>query len=492
MRLKSIRGRILFGIGALQLCAAFTSVVLIIWQAQRESLNAFDANLTSQATALLALVQLGEAEEGSLALRRELLVLPKNDRYRLIDSKGSAIASTLNWTLPESLPQGGRAIFNLISEGVSYRVIVVRNATVRDPEEADETQQGEHHDSEVSAPPQHVTLIYASPTAQMKRHVRQIALSGIAACLATLILSLAMTFWIVRAGLRPLDQLASAASRLHSGNWEFSAPQNSAEVLELQPLSLALSNSFRRLKAAYEHERQVFDNAAHELKTAVAIVKSTMQLALQTKQSAAGYHHGLVRALGDTDRLENLVFRLLRLAAIESPVAVERSQTSADSAIASVIDHLAPVTEERGVEICLRSAGASWVDIPEPDFALLATNLIENAVQHSRSGRHVEVTIQSADNSFELAVQDFGCGIAQDDLAHIFERFYRTDQSRSRESGGFGLGLAIVQAVVVKYNGTIKVQSEVGAGTLFRVQFPRHLGSPHRSSVHVTHTTSSQ
>jgi signal transduction histidine kinase len=393
-------------------------------------------------------------------LRRELLILPSTDRYRLTDSNNRLISGTPDWRLPHQLPEGKRANFNLYSNGISYRAFLIRDVAILDSEEEERSS------------PQRVVLVYGSATTEMDSHLRQVAISTGLGCIAMLAFSLAVTVWIVRAGLRPLDALAAAAANIDVEGWNFEVPASTVEVWELKPLSAALSHSIGRLKIAFERERQMFGDAAHELKTAVAIVKSTIQLALQVRRRPGDYREGLVRALDDTGRLEALVLRMLQLAAIESPLVTNNAQTDVDSALASVIDQFATVAQERGVQIQLNRSEPHCVDVPEQDFVLLATNLIENAIQHSLSGQHIEVTIQKRDGTSELVVKDYGIGIPADALPHIFERFFRSDQSRSRASGGFGLGLAIVRAIVVKYRGTIAVQSVIGRGTTFAVSFP--------------------
>ncbi len=265
-------------------------MALVIRHSQRESLAAFDANLASRATSLISLIQVPEDGNSSLMLRRELLVLPSTDRYRLTDSSNRLVSATPDWRLPHQLPGGKRANFDLYSKGIFYRALLIRDVAILDSEEEERSS------------PQHVVLVYGSPRTEMDNHLRQVAISTGLACIAMLAFSLAITFWIVCAGLRPLEALASAAANIDAGSWNFEVPASTVEVRELRPLSAALSHSIGRLKVAFERERQMFGDAAHELKTAVAIVKSTIQLALQVRRRQEEYREGLVRALEDTGR----------------------------------------------------------------------------------------------------------------------------------------------------------------------------------------------
>jgi signal transduction histidine kinase len=464
VKLPSIRSRLLIGVGALQSVVALVSLLLVMRYSQRESQAALDANISSHATALLALVQAPEEQDQPAVLRRELLALPPEDRFRLTDLKDQVIAETPGWFLPHHLPAGERVILSLVSGGVSYRALIVRNAPIVD------TEEGEH------SSPQRVALVYGTPTAPMDAHVSHVAVSTGLVCFGMLAISQLLTFLIVRIGLGPLDELAAQASLVDASKWEWQAPASAIKVAELKPLSRALSDSIGRLKVAFERERQMFADAAHELKTAVAIIKSTLQLALQAKRPAEEYREGLNRALDDTDRLEALVLGMLQLAAIENLVTGQHAPTDVVSALTYVVEQLSNLAQARGLLIRLSQTVSHHVDIPEQEYVLLASSLLENAIQHSDVGQDIDILIRNHDGWSTLIVEDHGSGISEDVLPHIFERFFRADQSRSRISGGFGLGLAIVRAVVQKYHGTVSVQSTLGRGTKFTVclPFPSH------------------
>lgn len=451
----------MLGVGTLELAVACLSVFLVIRHSQRESLAAFDGNLASRATSLLALIDAPENSDSPIVLRKEFLPLPPTDRYTLTTLNHQLIAETPNWAASDQIPQGTRRSFDLSSNGISYRALFIPDSVIVDPDDKNRRES-----------PPHVALIYAAETTQMDAHLRQVATITTLACLFMLGLSLALTFWIVRSGLKPLDALAFEASSINEGKWDFKVPASATEVNELKPLSAALSHSVERLKAAFERERQMFGDAAHELKTAVAIIKSTLQLAVQTKRPAEEYRERLNRALANTDRLEQLITRILQLISIESARANRESETEVTSVIEYALDRFSPVAQARGVQIRLHSAEAHCVNIPEQDFLLLAGNLIENAIQHSPSGQSIEVSLMRKNGTSELKVRDHGSGIPSEALPRVFERFFRADQSRSRASGGFGLGLAIVQALAVKYHGVLAVESVVDQGTTFTAQFP--------------------
>jgi len=433
----------------------------VVRHSRGESLAALDTNIASRATALLSLVQIPEEQDRTLVLRRELLVLPPLDKFVVTDSKGRVVANTSGWTPPVLTVLHHRSSFFLTVNGMAYRGLIIRNAVIADSE-GDERSR-----------PQIVVLVYAAPTLAMDLHLRNVTIGTALASLTMLVVSLLMTLLIVRMGLRPLDSLAAQASLVDLKTVDWQTPKDAIEISELRPLSSALSETINRLRAAFEHERQMFSDAAHELKTAVAIVKSTLQLALQVRRGADDYRTRLTRALDDTNRLNALVSGMLQLATIESHDAVSRGNTDVAPAIGSVVDQLCFLAQAHGVELRLAPVEPHLVAVPEQEFVLLAMNLVENAIQHSTPGQCVDISINSEATESLLEIRDEGSGISQEALPHIFERFFRTDQSRSRETGGFGLGLAIVRAIVLRYQGTVSVKSALGQGTSFKITLPK-------------------
>ncbi|MGH9585164.1 MAG: sensor histidine kinase, partial [Bryobacteraceae bacterium] len=443
MKFKSIQARLLIAIGLLQLCLAIVAIVLVIRYSREESFAAFDARMESRAVSLLALVYLPEDGAGGLQLRRESLRIRKSDRYRLTDSRRRLIAATPDWIPPQNLPSGRRIMFNFESGGTPYRILLLRNVPVSGAEE--EEEQG---------PLPTLTLLFGASAKDLEAHLHRIAVFTVFSCVGMLSISLLGTFYLVRLGLQPLDRFAARASLVDAGRWNFDRENGDTEVRELRPLSAALGFLLSRLRRAFEREQQFFGDAAHELKTAVAIVKSTLQLALQSNESAAGYHYGLVRALDDTERLERLVSRMLQLSAIENSAGefngAPAAQTEVISTLQLVAEQLHSLAATRGVTIRCHGAAPCWASLPEGDLSTLLSNLLENAIQYSPHGETVDISTAPLDRIAEIVIEDRGPGIPADALPHLFERFFRGDQSRARASGGFGLGLAIVQAIAKK------------------------------------------
>jgi signal transduction histidine kinase len=243
----------------------------------------------------------------------------------------------------------------------------------------------------------------------------------------------------------------------------------------------------QRLERSFLQQRAFVSDAAHELKTAVAVQKSSLQLLSMKRRSAQEYQAGLERCLADSLRLEAIVADMLTLARAESSTPNSAPQPSADLAdcIGRVINQFETFANLREVGVLATSSvpngAAIRVPVAPEDCSVLLSNLLLNALQHSPPESAVEVclTLETGQNSptAVLSIQDHGDGIAADALPHVFERFYRGDPSRTRSTGGTGLGLAISKAIAQKAGGAISIASQSDPnlpdrGTTVTVRFP--------------------
>jgi signal transduction histidine kinase len=225
----------------------------------------------------------------------------------------------------------------------------------------------------------------------------------------------------------------------------------------------------RRLEAI---RRDFVANASHELKTPVA----SMRAAAETLR------HGAIEdppaALRFTEQLEREAMRLSRI--VSDLLDLSRLETGSelaervrlDGVAADEVERLEDQAKEAGVELSRSTDPDATVMGSGRDLALLARNLIDNAIRYTPEGGHVDVRVRLDGDEAVLSVSDTGLGIPQRDLPRIFERFYRVDRARSRETGGTGLGLAIVKHVAENHGGEVTVTSELAAGSTFEVRLP--------------------
>jgi heavy metal sensor kinase len=280
-------------------------------------------------------------------------------------------------------------------------------------------------------------------------------------------------YWLSHKALAPVDALARTA-RTISGHNLGSRLEQLHTGDELQRLSDTLNEMLARIEAAFLRVTQFTADASHELRTPVALIRTEAELALRRSRDESEYREALQHILLEADRTTKLIEELLSLARADSgrealdlrPMDLAASvQESAASwrQVAAVRDLQ---FEERveaqslpvlGDEAALRRA----VDI-----------LLDNAFKYTSSPGKVLLRAEEKDGRAIVSVEDTGAGIAPEDQAKIFERFYRVDKARSRDLGGAGLGLAIAQWIVQLHQGSIAVESAPGHGALFRIELP--------------------
>jgi two-component system sensor histidine kinase SenX3 len=218
--------------------------------------------------------------------------------------------------------------------------------------------------------------------------------------------------------------------------------------------------------------RDFVTNASHELKTPVSsIVALTEALrdAAGTDRDATERFLALLEQ--DSRRLTRLVTALLDLSRLETETGA-REPVRLDNVVEEEVARLQSRADADGLGIVLDDSDQAVVMGSEGDLGLLVNNLLDNAIHYSPDGGQIRVSVRVEDGSATLTVADTGIGIASRDLDRIFERFYRADPARSRETGGTGLGLSIVKHVAETHGGDVRVQSVLGAGSTFTVRLP--------------------
>jgi signal transduction histidine kinase len=448
-------------------CAlAFSATAL--WHERQSRLRAFDVMLQGRSDSLLGAVQDAEDPEDNVAIDPTELKVPAEDVWAVYKQGGRRLGSSAN-APAELIARHGDGVRAVTVDGRRYRV--------RESEGIRIIDRLEYGAAGLRRP---VTILYASRTNHLWHEIAEaagfyIAVSAGLMCATAVILILAL-----RRLLYPLKELAVEAAGVSANSIEFDPPRSAIETKELRPLAEALSATIARLKGALDMQHRFVSDAAHELKTAVAVERSTVQLLAMRERSAEEYAEGLGRALEDNERVERLVSRMLTLGRFEERGVSAREEIDLSESARRTVEALRRWSEARGVSISLDVDEGVDVVLTEDAAETLVSNLVMNAVQHSSRGGGVRVSVRAANDGVQravLQVSDEGAGIAPESLPHIFERFYREDRSRSRETGGAGLGLAICKSIVEGAGGTIGVESVVGEGTTIRVELARAEGS---------------
>ncbi|PYX88624.1 MAG: hypothetical protein DMG68_07840 [Acidobacteria bacterium] len=467
---KSIRRDLILIVVLSQALLAAGLVFAGVYYTHHQLRSALDAGIQARLMSVAALVRYPEDPKAPLIFERSLV--PRSvqkhhpDLYEIRAAGVGVVARSENWPVgmqfdcPKVKPR-----WNFEVAGVPYRALCGSDVPILDREEGQADR------------PSTLTVIYATSRVEMNEDVRS---AGISIALASLILlgaTVWLALWGMRRGLLPLQELAQQASRVSAQNWTFQASREADQIAELKPLNEAMGTMLDRLQKSFQQQREFLGNAAHELKTPVTILKSTLQSLLQRPRTSAEYELGLRQALEDMERLEKLLQWMLRLARAEQwahgTLRRDLSPVEIAPTCEEAIDALRGLAQERHAQIEFNAEDSLRCKADAEDLELVWINLLENAVRYSPEGSTVKISVQRDGNGkAQIRFEDQGAGIPEEELTQIFERFHRGDPSRTRETGGFGLGLAIAKALVEAYGGTIRASSVVGHGTQMTVELP--------------------
>jgi two-component system, OmpR family, phosphate regulon sensor histidine kinase PhoR len=227
-----------------------------------------------------------------------------------------------------------------------------------------------------------------------------------------------------------------------------------------------------------ELRRNFVVNASHELKTPVTSIRTLSEaLEVTARQDPEQIGPLVARLSGEAERLARLVYDLLDLRRLEERAPVETDPVDLAWLVRDVAAELVDRAERREVELGVEAPDRLVLAGSEGDLRIVVKNLVANAIQYNRPSGSVEVVLTATPEGALLSVGDTGIGIPAHDRQRIFERFYRVDAARSRETGGTGLGLSLVRHAVERHGGTITVDSEPGVGTTFTVRLPAGAGA---------------
>ena len=307
----------------------------------------------------------------------------------------------------------------------------------------------------------------------------ELAVSG-----AAVIIALFAGFWLVRVGLRPLRDMETTAESIAAGNLTERVPgeNGKTEVGRLaRTLNIMLTRieaafsarlaSERRLRASEARLRRFVADASHELRTPIAAVSAYAEL---FGRGASEKKEDLERLMGgirtETSRMEQLVADLLILARLDEGRPMERRSVDLVALCAEAVHTASTVGPEWPVTF--HASRPIEVEGDATSLRQVIDNLLGNVRAHTPPGTEVRVSVEPEGEGAVITVADNGPGMEPDEAAHIFERFYRSDPSRSRSHGGAGLGLSIVNAIVSNHGGTVSAEGRVGLGTTFIVHLP--------------------
>jgi two-component system sensor histidine kinase ArlS len=275
------------------------------------------------------------------------------------------------------------------------------------------------------------------------------------------------TYFISGHALRPIRELSDKIEKVQAQNLADSRIEEN-QVKELNQLSVSYNRMLERLSDAFEIQRQFTANAAHELRTPLALMQ--VQLDLYHSNSHPDNDADTVQMIKmvteQNDRLNKMVKTLLDMSELQT--VGRDDEIILDALVDEVLEDLEPLAEGKNIRLIGKCKDITMVGSDILIYRLVY-NLVENAIKYNHSGGQVRVTADRKEKHVYLSVEDTGTGIPEELKERVFEPFFRVDKSRSRELGGVGLGLALVREIVRVHDGSITVKANPSGGTIFEV-----------------------
>ena len=287
--------------------------------------------------------------------------------------------------------------------------------------------------------------------------------------IAVTIVSAAIAYFVSGQALKPLRKLSQQAEKIDQDSIS-DIRLNEDTVKEFRQLSVSVNMMLDRLSESFATQRQFSGNAAHELRTPLAIMQTKLELFAAEHKNLEGDTAELVRSQAEQlDRLSRLVHTLLEMSNLSSAPRSDRIELA--PLVEEIITDLTPLASQNDITM---EQDCDNVVITGSDALIyrLGFNLIENAVKYNRRGGSVSVSVHKENSDVVVRVSDTGCGIPEEYRESIFQPFFRVDKSRSRQMGGVGLGLALVHEIAVLHGGSVRAEPGNKVGTVFIVTLP--------------------
>jgi two-component system OmpR family sensor kinase len=318
----------------------------------------------------------------------------------------------------------------------------------------------------------------STPTSPLKELLIRQLLTFLFLSLIAMLMGLLVFLPVLKRTLVPLFNMVRTVEQIDAGNLARRFPNRQGQ-LEIDRLAESFNGMLERLEASFAAERETKEqmrrfiaDASHELRTPLTSIHGFLEV---LQRGAADQPDQLHRALqsmhGESERLNKLVHDLLLLAKLDRTPHVELAEGLLDTVVRDMEPQLRILAGGRKLDLSLQPAMGCKYD--EDKMKQVILNLFHNAVQHTDPEKgHIVISLCAGNNGVLLSINDNGLGIKDVHLPHIFDRFYRSDPSRTRKYGGSGLGLAITKSIVDMHGGTINIESREGEGTTFFVWLP--------------------
>ncbi|WP_425446609.1 ATP-binding protein [Dethiothermospora halolimnae] len=275
---------------------------------------------------------------------------------------------------------------------------------------------------------------------------------------------------------KPIDKFISTIKKISHGNLEEKVTIETND--EFKKMADIFNTMVTKLNQVDTQRKDFVANVSHELRTPLSSIKLLSESLVHQEEGNIEIYKEFLKDINDeVDRLNNIISDLLTLVDMDKKkLHLDYKTTYINYLLERIVHQIKPLAEEKSIDLNLKTNEQIQINIDSDKIKQAIINIIHNGIKYTKEGGYVNVSLYSKDNFAIIEIEDNGIGIDKDSLAHIFDRFYRVDKARSRNTGGTGLGLSITHQIVSLHQGTIEVESEPEKGTTFYIKLPTDVG----------------
>jgi len=319
---------------------------------------------------------------------------------------------------------------------------------------------------------QHAIISVGYSMSDIQSNLNELFAIQILAFPLVLLLSVIGGLVLSRLAMRTVDQITMAADEISEKNLSLRIPEVNTKD-EIGHLVRTFNSMISRLEKSFSQIKRFTSDASHELKTPLTILRGELELALRSDKNMEQYQDIILSALEEVVRLTNVVETLLELSKAEAgQIKMNFEKINLSRLIIDITEDAEILAESKNIKVTKNIQDDIYVFVDSARIHQAALNIIDNAVKYTPQGGEIKIELTNNQNYAYLTVSDTGVGIPEDELKHIFDRFYRVDKSRSASTHGAGLGLSIVKWIVDAHNGQIEVKSILDEGSTFVIKLP--------------------
>ncbi|MCL6087122.1 MAG: HAMP domain-containing histidine kinase [Actinobacteria bacterium] len=281
------------------------------------------------------------------------------------------------------------------------------------------------------------------------------------------------SLFLARRALAPIDSVTKTASEIEKGDLSrrIKIPITNDEIGRL---ARTFNKMIARLEDTFNREKRFTSDASHELRTPITVISAKAEAALTKSKKIEDYKKALRVIIRETKRVSFLLSQLLLLArSDEGKSILNIEKIDLKMIIESIIIEMKDKAEQKNIRLSITSEQNLIIKADQTFITMLFLNIIENSIKYNKKGGFINISFSKEDNNAKVIIEDSGIGISDENLIHIFDRFYRVSESRADK--GSGLGLSIVKEIVEVHKGQIKIDSKLGKGTKFEISLPMNL-----------------